>query len=70
MANAKNLMGVGFAAIAASQIATEIQTPAVSGTPGAVTMQPAIANLAAAPSMADFNGLLAALRLAGVISPT
>jgi hypothetical protein len=63
-------MGVGFAAVAASQIASEIQTPAKSGTPGAVTMQPAIADLAAAPTEADFNGLLAALRLAGVISPT
>lgn len=70
MANAQNLMGVGFAAVAAAQLVSEMQSPATSGTPGAVTTQPAIADLAAAPTEADFNGLLAALRLAGVISPT
>ena len=35
---------------------------------GSITPQPAIANLAAAPTEADFNGLLAALRSAGVIA--
>lgn len=34
-----------------------------------ITQQPAIPNIGAAPSQADFNGLLAALRLAGVIAP-
>lgn len=33
-----------------------------------ITQQPAIADLSAAPSMEDFNGLLAALRAAGVIA--
>lgn len=37
---------------------------------GGVLMQPAIANLAAAPTESDFNGLLAALRAAGVLSST
>lgn len=69
MANASNLMGVGFSGAAATQLVKEIQTPAVDGTPGAVTTQTAIANIGAAPSQADFNGLLAALRLAGVIKP-
>lgn len=68
MAKATNLMGVGFSAGAATQLVTEIQTPAVIGTPGAVTMQPAIANSGAAPTQAEFNALLAALRLAGVIA--
>lgn len=37
---------------------------------GTVLIQPAIANLTAAPTQADFNNLLAALRQAGVISAT
>lgn len=39
-------------------------------TRGTVLIQPAIANLTAAPTQTDFNNLLAALRLAGVISAT
>ncbi|WP_186111310.1 hypothetical protein [Burkholderia gladioli] len=35
---------------------------------GTVLIQPAIANLTAAPTQTDFNNLLAALRLAGVIA--
>lgn len=35
---------------------------------GLVAQQPAIADLTAAPTMEDFNGLLAALRAAGVIA--
>ncbi|WP_369053054.1 hypothetical protein [Burkholderia gladioli] len=44
--------------------------PGVSAgtTRGTVLIQPAIANLTAAPTQADFNNLLAALRLAGVIA--
>lgn len=68
MAKAQNLMGVGFSAGAANQLVTEIQASPTSTTPGAVTQQPAIADLAAAPTQADFNGLLAALRLAGVLA--
>ncbi|MGS0976137.1 hypothetical protein [Burkholderia glumae] len=40
----------------------------VGTTRGTVLIQPAIANLTAAPTQADFNNLLAALRLAGVIA--
>lgn len=36
---------------------------------GGVLQQPAIANVTAAPTQADFNNLLAALRAAGVIAP-
>lgn len=35
---------------------------------GGVLLQPAIANLTAAPTQADFNALLAALRTAGVLT--
>jgi len=36
---------------------------------GGVTLQPAIADLTAAPTKENFNALLAALRAAGVIAP-
>lgn len=35
---------------------------------GGVIQQPAIANVGAAPTQADFNALLAALRAAGVLA--
>lgn len=44
------------------------QTVPTTTTRGGVKMQTAIADLTAAPTMADFNGLLAKLRSAGVIS--
>lgn len=68
MATATNLMGVGFSAGAANQLVAEMQAAPTSTTPGAVTQQPAIANLSAAPTAADFNGLLAALRSSGVLA--
>lgn len=47
--------------------ATQVPTSSVRG---GVLQNAAIANLTAAPTQADFNGLLAALRTAGVISAT
>lgn len=67
MSKATDLMGVGMSAAAAGQVVAVVQTRAQDTVPGAVVMQPVIANIGAAPSQADFNGLLAALRLAGVI---
>lgn len=68
MANAQNLMGVGFSGAAATYLATEIASPADAGSPGAVTMQPAIPDVSGtSPTKAEFNSLLAALRLAGVL---
>lgn len=68
MATATNLMGVGFSAGAANQLVAEMQAAPTSTTPGAVTQQPAIADLTTAPTEGDFNGLLASLRLAGVLA--
>lgn len=67
MSKATDLMGVGMSAATAGQVVAVVQTRAQDTVPGAVVMQPVIANIGAAPSQADFNGLLAALRLAGVI---
>ena len=71
MAKAKNLMGAGISAGTATQMASEMSALATLGFPGAVAMQPAIPNVAGtSPTKAEYNALLAALRLAGVISPT
>jgi hypothetical protein len=50
--------------------ATFPATPATTTVAGGVIMQPRIAPLAAAPTQADFNNLLAALTASGVISAT
>lgn len=69
MANANNLMGVGFSAGAATQLVAEIQTPATKTTPGAITQQDAIADITETnPTKAEYNALLAALRSAGVLA--
>lgn len=41
---------------------------ATTSVTGGVKQMPAIANLAAAPTQADFNNLLAALRTAGILA--
>lgn len=43
-------------------------TPSTAGTAGTVIRQPAIADIGAAPSQANFNALLAALRAAKVLA--
>lgn len=81
MANVRRLVESGMPPELAKEIARgslEIgtsSTTAMAGnrTPtvtirGGVLQQPAIANVAAAPTMADFNRLLAALRSAGVLA--
>lgn len=69
MANAQNLMGMGFSAGAANQLVVEMQTGATATTPGALTMQPAIPDVSGTnPTKAEYNALLAALRLAGVLA--
>lgn len=69
MANAQNLMGTGFSAGAANQLVIEMQTGATATTPGALIMQPSIPNISGAnPTQAEYNALLAALRLAGVLA--
>lgn len=69
MANAQNLMGTGFSAGAANQLVIEMQTGATATTPGALIMQPSIPNIAGVnPTQAEYNALLAALRLARVLA--
>lgn len=51
------------------EILTQVQTNAPTETErGGVLQQPAIADLIAAPDENDFNGLLAALRAAGILA--
>lgn len=61
------LAGAVTKAINAAATSPVIPAP-TTVTRGGVLRQPAIANVAAAPTQADFNGLLAALRAAGVLS--
>lgn len=51
------------------EILTQVQTNAPTETErGGVLQQPAIADIAVAPDETDFNGLLAALRAAGILA--
>lgn len=57
-----------------TQSGSSAQVPLLTDTPtptarAGVLQQPAIADLTAAPTQANFNALLAALRAAGVIAP-
>jgi hypothetical protein len=52
---------IGSAKVTVAKLATDV-------TAKLITQQAAIADLTAAPTMADFNALLAALRAAGVIA--
>lgn len=66
MTTARSLMGVGCPAA----LAKEITNPATAtGQLQMVTRQAAIANSAAAPTQAEFNAVLAALRAAGILMP-
>lgn len=86
MADVRRLCEVGFATVAAKELANQIQsgglqigttgTTAMAGNRvptttirGGVLQQTAIPNVSAAPTQADFNGLLAALRAAGILAP-
>lgn len=44
--------------------------PASATAPGVVRQAAAVADLTAAPTQADFNGLLAVLRAAGILAAT
>ncbi|MGE1402283.1 head fiber protein [Citrobacter freundii] len=48
--------------------ASETPVAATTATAGTVKQMPAIADLTAAPTQADFNGLLAKLRAAGILA--
>lgn len=52
----------------AKAIDAAVATPATTTTNGTVKQVAHIANLVAAPTEADFNGLLAALQAAGVMA--
>lgn len=52
----------------AAIVPTSTEAPTPTSRAG-VLQQPAIADLTAAPTQANFNALLAALRAAGVIAP-
>jgi len=47
---------------------SDLPVAATSSTAGIVKQMPAIADLTAAPTQADFNGLLAKLRTAGILA--
>lgn len=47
---------------------SDLPVAATTSTAGTVKQMPAIADLTAAPTQADFNGLLAKLRTAGILA--
>ncbi|EBY0570154.1 hypothetical protein JZR27_001005 [Salmonella enterica subsp. enterica serovar Newport] len=47
---------------------SDVPVAATTSTAGIVKQMPAIADLTAAPTQADFNGLLAKLRTAGILA--
>ncbi|EAS3168183.1 head fiber protein [Citrobacter werkmanii] len=47
---------------------SDVPVAATTSTAGTVKQMPAIADLTAAPTQADFNGLLAKLRTAGILA--
>lgn len=57
-----------FNGSANATIAVTLATP-TAVIKGGVLLQPAIADIAIAPTAADFNAVLAALRLAGILTP-